>query len=373
MKGLCILALVLCFFSCSSDEVITEEEKDESRSFYMGFTAFPYDLTIEAQLDTYKQVAVQSDIFLVHLDHGVPWDEALNNFPFPSEVQNTLEGTKTGLAPNTKILLTATPAGQDRKTLSGFWNNNDSHQPLSSFWENKKFDDDEVVTAYINYCKRIIDEVNPDYFAYGIETNASFKKDETAFTQFLRLADTLYKRLKKDYPAIPIFLTLQDRSFDNTHEELLATSKSLLQYSDYIVMSTYPFLDYQNLQRDANPELFDDNWLADFRNLDISKPFAISETGFCAEDLVIPNLGVNVKASEKWQNDFMIKLLNSANDLDAEFLAWFVFRDYDYLYDKTPNPPDILSVWRDNGLLNGSGMPRPSFQTWKDWKSYEKN
>lgn len=289
--------------------------------------------------------------------------------PFPTEVQNTLEATKTGLAPNTKVLLTATPSGTNRKALAAYWNDNGSQQPLPAFWEGKTFDDPAVVSAYIKYCKRVIDAVQPDYFAYGIETNAAFRISDPEFAQFLTLADRVYNTLKNDYPNLPIFLTLQDRSFENTHEELLETSKMLLGYSDYIAISTYPFLDYGDLERDANPSLFADDWLLDFKNLDSSKPFAISETGFCAEDLNIPNLGVGVRATPKWQEMYLTKLFNQANSFDAEFVVWFVYRDYDLLYESTQNPPDILKVWRDNGLLDGQGNHRPSYQIWQDWKT----
>ncbi len=372
MKFKYLLILTVVLLGCSKDNEPAVVEKQETRAFTMGFTAFPYDLTVAAQLETYEEVAANGDIFLNHLDHGVPWGEALNDTPFPSEVQNTLNATKTGLRPGTKILLTATPAGQNRKELAGYWNNEGSHQDLPAFWEGKSFDNVDVITAYEKYCKRIIDVVQPDYFAYGIETNASFQKDETAFTQFLVLAQSIYVSLKAAYPNLPIFLTLQDRSFENSHEALLETSKMLVQHSDYIAMSSYPFLDYNDLQRDADPQLFATTWLNDFRNLDVTKPFAISETGFCAEDLVIDNLGVNVKASEAWQKQYLEKLFEAGNMLDAEFLIWFVYRDYDGLYEKTPNPPDILKVWRDNGLLDGEGNPRLAFQEWQRWMALAK-
>jgi len=333
----------------------------------MGFTAFPYDNTVDAQLDTFQEVTENGDIFLNHLDHGVPWDEALNDLPFPSEVQGTLEATKSGLPPNTKILLTATPANQTRENLAEYWNNDGSHQSLPQFWQGKTFDDPDVISAYTKFCKRIIDEVQPDYFAYGIEVTATFRKGDTAFLQFLTMAEAVYASLKTDYPNLPVFLTFQDRSFNNTRQELLEITKMFLPYSDYIAISTYPFLDYQNLKRDADPSLFPDTWLDDFRNLDITKPFAISETGFCAEDMVIDNLGIHVKATSAWQSDYVTKLFNQANELDAEFVAWFVYRDYDNLYNATPNPPDIFKVWRDNGLLDGEGNKRPAHATWQEW------
>ncbi len=373
MKTLHCILLLLLVVSCKKDEKPIEDANPETRSFYMGFTAFPYDASIEANLNTYAGVVANSDIFLNHLDHGVPWDEALNDMPFPSEVQATLEVSKTGLTPSSKILLTATPISQNRKELAGYWNNNGSQQPLSQFWQEKSFDDPDVINAFTKYCMRVIDEVQPDYFAYGIEVNAEFKEGETTFNAYLTLVSQVYPSLKDAYPNLPIFLTFQDQSFDKTHQETLELTSSLLPYSDYIAMSSYPFLYYEDIQRDADPSLFPDNWLADFRSLDPSKPFAIAETGFCAEDLVISNLGINVKGTPEWQEAYMTKLFNQANTLDAEFLAWFIFRDYDMLYDNTPNPPDILKIWRDNGLLDGNGNQRPAYAIWDDWRKMSKD
>lgn len=359
--------------SCTKSDDSSSMPESNTRSFFMGFTAFPYNNTVTAQQDTYERVALNGDIFLNHLDHGVPWEEALNDLPFPEEVQNTLIATKSGLRPNTKVLLTATPSNQTRENLALYWNNNGAHQTLPSAWQNKTFDDPEVISAYIKYCQRVINEVEPDYFAFAIEANAAFRKNDIAFTQFLTLANEVYSALKNDYPTLPIFLTVQDQSFDNSKPELLETTAMLIEHSDYIAISTYPFLFYGDTTRDANPALFSDNWLNDFRNLDTSKPFAISETGFCAQDMVIENLGINVKGTEQWQAEYVDKLFEHSNDLDAEFVLWFVYRDYDLLYDNTANPTDIMKVWRDNGVLDGDGNERPSYAKWSEWSAFAKD
>ena len=372
MRTNCLLLLLLVLLSCSKDDGASPKIDAKPRTFYMGFTAFPYDHSLAAHQETYQNVIADGDIFLNHLDHGVPWHEALNDLPFPPEVQNTLSATRTGLGPNTKILLTATPTDQTRENLARYWNDNGSHQPLPAFWQDKTFDDPDVVSAYINYCRRIIDEVRPDYFAYAIEANAAFRKNDTAFGRFLTLADTVYTTLKADYPGLPIFLTVQDQSFNNSKAKLLELTAMLLEHSDFIAVSTYPFLFYGDVARDANPELFADDWLRDFRNLDTAKPFAISETGFCAEDLVIENLGINIRGIEDWQAQYVDKLFGQANDLGAEFVLWFVYRDYDLLYNSTPNPPDIFKVWRDNGLLDGQGNKRLGHTKWMEWKKLAK-
>lgn len=205
MKRLIVLFCLLNLVSCSSDKADLDEPNLQTRPFYMGFTAFPYDLSIEASVETFQSVIREGDLFLNHFDHGVPWNEALNDLPFPDDVQATIDVTKSGLEPNTKILLTATPTNQLRDGLAEYWNNAGSHQPLPDSWKNKTFDDSDVIAAYINYCKRIIDEIQPDYFAYGIEVTAAFRKDDVAFEEFLVLVERVYASLKSEYPALPIF------------------------------------------------------------------------------------------------------------------------------------------------------------------------
>ncbi len=280
-NGLLFLAVIFVLSGCSSDDGPNLNDETETRSFLMGFTAFPYDLDINAVNETVTNVVRDGDIFLNHFDFGVPWDEVRNDEAFPNEVLNAIEIAKTNKSNGTKILLTATPTDQTRENLAKYWNDNGTHEPLPPFWEGRAFNDAEVKATYLKYCRRIIDEVQPDYFAYGIETNAAFRKDDAGFMAFLELAQETYTALKADYPSLPIFLSIQDQSFNNTKAELLETSEMILQYSDYIAISTYPFFYYQDLTRDANPDLFADDWLSDFRNLDTTKPFAVSENRFC--------------------------------------------------------------------------------------------
>ena len=107
------------------------------------------------------------------------------------------------------------------------------------------------------------------------------------------------------------------------------------------------------------------------RQLAPNKPFAISETGYCAEDLVLTDFGINIEASEQWQKEYIQKVLIEANKLGAEFLIWFVYRDYDLLESNLPDPSIALKIWRDNGLQNGNGDRRPSHDTWDIWKSLD--
>jgi arabinogalactan endo-1,4-beta-galactosidase len=122
------------------------------------------------------------------------------------------------------------------------------HQPLTAPWNSYSFNSPEEITAYTNYCKRIINPNQPDYFASGIKINASFLENTTAFNYFLTLAQNVYRVLKQDYPNLPIFLTFQDQSFNKDKEELIKISKIMINYSDLMAISTYPYWQYNFLK-----------------------------------------------------------------------------------------------------------------------------
>ncbi len=367
-----ILSFLTISYSCNEDDIeipvnLIDNNIPNSRSFYMGFTAFPYELSAEALNQSYDYQAQNGDILLTHFDYGVPWNEALNDLPFPNEIQSDINGAIATATPNHKVVLTATATNTNRDGLANYWNSSGTHQPLPAPWDSYSFNNPNVITAYIKYCKRIIDAIQPDYFAYGIEMNSTFLENTEAFNNYLILADKVYNTLKQGYPDLPIFLTFQDQAFDKTKSELHHLTQTLLEYSDIIAVSTYPFWQFEYPTRDANPMLFSNNWLKEMRDLAPDKPFAISETGFCAEDLQLDELGVNIAGTETWQAQYVQKLCAEANKLDAEFVLWFVYRDYDLLYETIPST--LLKIWRDNGMLDGNGNRRTSHDIWDSWKN----
>lgn len=362
-----LLFLVSVIIGCKSDDAPVSSSLPESRSFYMGFTAFPYDLSLAAVDETFAKVTANGDVLLAHFDFGVPWDEALNNLPFPNEVQNTIDQIVREVPSSDKIVLTATATSQERDALANYWNDAGTHQQLGSPWDTYSFDSPEVIAAYLNYCRRIIDAIQPDYFGYGIEINPNFQEGSDALDAYLKLAQTIYPTLKQEYPNLPIFLSFQDQSFEKDKEALLEFTKQFLPYTDIMAVSTYPFWLVDQPTQDANPDLLDDDWLIEMRNLAPNKPFAISETGYSADDLVLDPLGVNIKSDPTWQANYVQLLCERANRLNAEFVLWFVYRDYDLLYEATTDPPIIFKIWRDNGLLDGDGNRRPSHLIWDNW------
>ncbi len=367
-----LISVVYIFNSCKKDS-ITHDTSTDTRRFYMGFTPFPYDITQQAVDDTYQNIINDGDLVLIHFDNGVPWNEALNDLPFPANVQYDINKANTTIPADHKIFLTLTPNHIDRETLAHYWNDNGTQQDLPASWNTYSFNHPDVISAYIKYCKRMIDAIHPDYFAYGIEVNGGLRENTANYDDFVVLADTVYTRLKHDYPGLPVMMTFQDQSYNKTKAELIHLTRNLMAYSDYMAVSTYPFWLYDQNSQTSNPDDIPQNWLTEMHDIAPQKPFVISETGYIAENLIIPSYQVNIQGQPDWQKKYTRKLCQKANELQAVFICWFIYQDYDLMYQHLNNPPPYFLVWKDNGMLDGTGQARPALNVWREWLNKNKS
>ncbi len=69
-----------------------------TRTFYMGFTPWPYDATLDAVNFTYDRIQEHGDMVKHHLMQGVPWDAAYTQSTYPTcifcPIMNTHSGTR---------------------------------------------------------------------------------------------------------------------------------------------------------------------------------------------------------------------------------------------------------------------------------------
>jgi hypothetical protein len=125
-------------------------------------------------------------------------------------------------------------------------------------------------------------------------------------------------------------------------------------------VSFYPFM---AMLRDRMNECL--SWLeTEFDEFE--KPYVFSESGEPAEPVVLKSLGFTIPASPEAQQIVLDKLLSFAQRREAEFLIWFLPRDYDGLWEKIrAEAPEFFGVWRDCGLLDGEGNERPAYRLWR--------
>lgn len=374
LLGLVVLAVLISVFSQqvpTSPPPQTQEPTfapsmpfASSRSFYMGFTPSEYDLTPEALEETYRFIEANADLIVHHRAEGVPWPEALAKKPYHPNVEKDLQLRAQKRNSKQKVFLYLNPLTVTADGLANYWGE-ESNMERPGKWKEKNFDDPEVLTAYLNFCRDLIQRLRPDFMGYGIEVNGLLKNKPEQWPKFVPFARQVYTTLKAENPNLPIFVSIQiDTVWEDPKNEKAISD--ILPYTDYLAVSTYPYFagydDPRKLPRD---------YFSKIAALAPGKPFAVAETGFIAEDMQA--FGVKARGRAEWQNQYMQFLLEESNRLNAQFVVWFVPRDYDLLFEKlksfgaSAEVLDLFKIWKDTGLVDEKGKRRAAFETWKQW------
>ncbi len=244
--------------------------------------------------------------------------------------------------------------------------------PFDAHATNGDFNHADVKTAYLNYCKRVIQYFNPDFLAIGIEVTLLRKNTNNAtWLKYKALNEFVYTNLKTLYPDLPIFVSVSPvemvsgyslglpLEFFNDPTGYEASQRAALAdvmtFSDYYAISLYPYLTASN----------NTPYPADFLDTLFSlssKPLAIAETGMLAESVTA--FSTLFTGSETLQDNYLADLLDKVQANNAEFITWFILQDYDQLCSFVGGCSDTDVLWRDSGLYDGFGNIRPAYTSW---------
>jgi hypothetical protein len=347
--------------ACNKDDEVS------SRSFRMGFTPFPYEISETAVNYVYLKLSSEADIVNHHFDNGVPWSEAASAVEFPKNIMDDWNYRKAKTASHHKVYVSVTPINYQRTGLAAYRGESDNME-LPSPWNMYSFNHDQVKTAYLNYCKRTIDFFQPDYFGMSIEANLLHVLSNGLWMDYLELHQYIYTELKSSYPDLPIFTSvvgayLLDGFIDgNDHVTERLAVLQLLEYSDYYAISFYPYMS----KHLGNP--YPENTFDELFNIS-SKPLAVAETGYVAQTFSL-DLGTGlttIESDQTKQQKFFSDLLEACEKRKAEFVIDFVIRDYDQLWAQVGSPTDLTIAWRDCGLYDENGDTRLAHHTWKQF------
>lgn len=355
------VAASCAFLACSKDEEL------KSRPFMMGFTPFPYEISQEGVEYTYEKLATEADIINHHFDNGVPWPEALNGDEFSDFIMDDWQFRKSRTEPGHKTYVSVSPINSSRDGLAAYRGSEDN-MSLPAPWDGYAFNDEHVKTAYLNYCKRVIEFFEPDYFGMSIETNLLYVLNPGAWTDYLELHEYIYQQLKFFYPELPVFSSVAGapllEGFVNggDHVQQRLAALQVLQVSDYYAISFYPHLSSHmgNLYPEGTfDELFSIG----------TKPIIIAETGYTAQTFSMDagNGAFTIDSDQEKQKKFVDDLLAASEKWNAKFVIYFTVRDYDQLWVQIGSPTDLTIAWRDAGLYDEGGNPRPALNSWRDW------
>ncbi|MEP6021453.1 MAG: hypothetical protein ABJ251_23515 [Paracoccaceae bacterium] len=342
------------------------DELPASRSFHMGFTPLPFDFTDAAFDETYDLINAHSDIIGHHLDEGVPWLEAQSGSAFAPNVQADLQRRLQSTKPGQSVFLSVTPLALTRQGLAQNWGS-DSHMPNPEAFAGAPLDAPHVKQAFTAYALDMIRQFEPKYFAYAIEISDLTGVPEVR-AQFVNLAAHVYTEVKAQHPDLKVFPTYTLGNGLYFEAGLADLMRELAPFTDVVAISTYPYV-WDGVGGDA--EGLPQDWFQKIADVLPDKPFAIAETGFIAGNFSKLSSLVWIRSNPESQATYVKRLIEDAQELNAQFVIWYVPRDYDALWEKMKanGMNGWFAQWMRAGLWDADGAGRPALEIWEAWRA----
>lgn len=343
----------------------------ETRSFYLGFTPWPYDATQMAVDDTNQRIQDNGDIVAHHLTTGVPWEEAFTGQAYHPNVEAELTGRVQMLQPGKQVYLAIDSLNGLRDSMARNWGENFS-EPRPAPWDMRTFADTEVATAYVNFALDLIDRFDPLYFNYGTEISELMLNDPAAFDDYVLFAERVYDGIKAVHPDLPLMVSIAAKSPGTAEMATIASEFARIRsYVDIVGVSIYPYAFFEHADR-GDPASLPADWLSQISSLADGRPLAVTETGWIAEDMVIPEFGADVASNAAFQDAYVARVLSEADQLGMPFVIWFAHVDFDAFWNGALMQDPLALIWRDTGLVDENLVPRPALGEWQAWLSRER-
>jgi len=363
--GKIFIAIIFAVFASCSLRENPVNPSGSSRNYYLGFTPFPYDVTTDAQEYVYNKIKTDADIICHRFDDGIPWNEALFDQDFNANITADWQYRKTKTPATHKVIVAITPINKSHDGLAPY-KSDTNNQPLPSPWDFYTFNNPSVKTAYLNYCKRIVNFFNPDYLIIGIDVNLLINSDETMnlWNTYLELQQYVYGQLKNFYPNLPIMVSLSGidllNGYTTANNQLqMVGFSAIMNMTDYFALSLYPYLSIY--LTDPLPS----NMFSTLFSMS-TKPICISETGYPAAAFTINGGSMAFNGTPQKQNNYFQNLFTAADNNNVRFIINFVLRDYDKLWQALGSPDDTTKIRRNTGFFDANGNARTVYETWKN-------
>lgn len=369
-RWLTILALILVGCGSDSDDSPTSPPAP-TRGFRMGFTPWPNAATVDDVQATWDRIHAHGDLVTIHLDGGIPWEEAFTGSAYHPNVEADLQGRVDSIDPAMAVVLAVSPLNTMRDDLAGTWGES-TNLDRTGEWAARGLASPEVRVAYVEFMDDLIGRFDPDWVNYGIEITELLEHDPGQWDDVVAFCAAVHDSLERRHPGLPLLISATADHPDSPAAAVLSDRiDDLWPYIDVLGISTYPYIFFGLGAEGGNPALLPEAWLSQAATLAGDLPIAIAETGWIGEDLVIPFYSLDVAGTEQWQAEFVGRLLAEADALDLEFVTWFTVADFDTMWSTVLGESPLAAIWRDTGLYDGALRPRPALAVWDAWLGRE--
>lgn len=355
---LCLAALLCLFSSFVMGSRKAESALPTTRPFYMGFTRWPSDLTLDGFTTAQDFAHAHGDFISVMFIGGIPWPESLSGQAYSKDVQTNFNYHPPA---GKKLFLSISVLDQDRRNLAPYWGEKDN-LPLPKPWDTLAINSAEVKKAYAAFTLRAVKAMKPDYLAIGIELNVLLSHDPVKWRQLKELYRETYKAVKVRYPQLPVFFTTEALHYKKLASDARGSDQEgevadLMKSSDLFAMSLYPHMSLE-VPRPLPASFLD--FARKFK-----KPIAVSESGMTSRDVELKAFKVTLRGSEADQKRFTEFLLKTATRDRYAFVINFATTDFEKLVAKLPPPVDDLArIWAYTGMQTSDKKPKPALAIW---------
>ncbi len=313
------------------------------RTFAMGLSSLPADLTEESYARAFEQAASAGEVILIQ--RTPPWEEMVSGTVSDTTAQNTRReielAERYGL--DLFVAIDPTDASAGRSQLAG----------LPDELRGAGFADEGVRRAFIAYAQYVAENYRPKYLALGVEVNSYAPRHPEDFRQFVSLYHEAYQAVKQLSPDTSVFTIFQLEELQGLlpaeaphppQWDLISRFEPRL---DVLAVSSYPSLVFPDVAQ-LPPSYF-----AQLRAYS-QRPIAIAEMGYSSG----PAPGDTSGTNEEQQAAFLNQALVSAQQLSMTLVVWFSGQDPTF----TAGPP--FDKLQHIGLKRQDGTAKPAWLVW---------
>ncbi len=335
--------LVACGQTPTEIPIPTTNPEAGVRTFAMGVSSLPAELTEESYSDTFRLAASAGEVILIQ--RTPPWEELLGG-AFSEETVLTTQ-RETALAKENGldifIAIDPTDGSRQRNRLAG----------LPDDLLGAGFSDPAVHKALIDYARYIAETYRPKYLAFGVEMNGYQQHHPEDFERFVVVYHEAYEAVKEISPETLVFPTFQFEELQGRlpFQDPLPPQWYLISRFeprlDVLAISSYPDIIFP----DAND--IPESYYAQL-SLYTNRPIAITGMGYSSR----ASEEFSTAQAEEAQAAFLRRTLDNAQQLDMPFVIWFVSQDPSFTGES------VLDLGK-SGLIHQDGTPKPAWNIWQ--------
>ncbi|MEZ4502526.1 MAG: hypothetical protein R3C39_07865 [Dehalococcoidia bacterium] len=330
--------------SATAGETAAPATGGGARSYLMGFSAMPSELTDDGYREALDTAAQNGEVVL--LQRAPDWASFLPGASVSDELaavtladEAAAEGRGLRLAYAIDVF---DPASRGR--LAG----------LPERYAGEDLSNPDLRHAFVGLARFVTLNYRPAYLVLGVEVNAAFEANPDAYEAYVEAYEEARLAVHEISPDTQVLVTFQYEQllglvpWEPPHAprwDLLRDFEGL----DMIGLTSYPSFVF-SVARKVPPDYY--SQLVDHTSL----PIAFVSTGFASAPA---REGLNSSTPAE-QRRFLERLLVDAEALHSPLLIWFASRDLEF----ADSPP--LDLLASIGLRTADGEPKEAWPAWED-------